>query len=194
MIYNFLISIYFLKSKISNHLLFKIFNIKYGDNFTVKGALFLKGKGSIEIGENVLINSNYFYNPIGGQTFTSMVVAKNAKLQIGNNVGLSNCAIFCSKEIIIEDFVFIGGDCKIYDTDFHSIYLADRKKIPEVGIKSAPIVIKTGAFIGAGSTVLKGVVIGENAVIAAASLVSKNVPTNEIWGGNPIKFIKKIEN
>ena len=174
--------------------MFKMINIKYGNNFTVNGALFLKGKGSIEIGENVLINSNYFYNPIGGQTFTSIVVAKKAKLQIGNNVGLSNCAIFCSKEIIIEDFVLIGGDCKIYDTDFHSIYAADRKRIPEIGIKTAPVIIRSGAFLGASSTILKGVTIGENAVIAAKSLVSKNVPANEIWGGNPIKFIKKIEN
>lgn len=185
---------YFIKSKLINYLKFKIFDIKFGRNFKVNGDLFLKGKGSLEVGNNVIINSSYIYNPIGGQNFTSIVVANNAKLQIGNNVGLSNCAIFCSHKITISDFVFIGGDCKIYDTDFHSIYIEDRKNKPETGVNCAPILIKTGAFIGGGVIVLKGVTIGENAVIAAGSVVSKNIPDNEIWGGNPAEFIKKIEN
>ena len=53
--------------------------------------------------------------------------------------------------------------------------------------------IKDNAFIGSHSTILKGVTIGENAVIGACSLVSKDIPANEIWAGNPIKFIKKID-
>ncbi|WP_172830860.1 acyltransferase [Polaribacter sp. KT 15] len=177
-----------------NYIKFKIFDIKFGDNFKVNGSLFLKGKGSFTLGNNVLINSSYITNPIGGQTFTSIVVADKAKLTIGDNVGLSNCAIFCSHKIDIDSFVFIGGDCKIYDTDFHSIYIKDRIKDTETGIKSAPVLIKQGAFIGAGSIVLKGVVIGENAVVAAGSVVAKSIPNNEVWGGNPAKFIKKIEN
>ncbi|WP_405611265.1 acyltransferase [Polaribacter sp. Asnod1-A03] len=192
--YKFFLFFYFIKSKIINYLKFRIFDIKFGKNSTVNGSLFLKGKGSTVIGDNVIINSSYFKNPIGGQTFTSIVVAHKAKLKIGNNVGMSNCAIFCSEEIVIEDFVFIGGNCKIYDTDFHSIYIEDRKKIPETGIKKEKVLIKEGAFIGASSIILKGVEIGEKSVIAAGSVISKNIPDNEIWGGNPAKFIKKIEN
>jgi acetyltransferase-like isoleucine patch superfamily enzyme len=183
-----------MKSRVFNYIKFKIVDINYGKNFKVNGSLFLKGKGTIEVGENVIINSSYFHNPIGGQTFTSIVVANKAKLQIGNNVGLSNCAIFCSKKITINDFVFIGGDCRIYDTDFHSIYLKDRKNIPETGISCASVLIEQGAFIGAGSVILKGVTVGKNAVVAAGSIVSKDIPDHEIWGGNPAKFIKKIEN
>ncbi len=192
--YNFFLFFYFLKSKLLNQLKFKIFDIKYGENFKVYGSIFLKGKGSIRIGENVTINSSYFKNPIGGQKFTSLVVANKAKLIIGNNVGLSNSAIFSSHKIVINDYVFIGGDCKIFDTDFHSIHLDDRKKQPELGVKSDSVLLDYGAFIGASSIILKGVKVGKNAVVAAGSVVSKSIPDNEVWGGNPAKFIKKIKN
>ena len=151
-------------------------------------------KGQIEIGNNVIINSCYVENPIGGQTFTSLVVTDKAKLIIKDNVGISNCAIFCNKKITIEEFVLLGGGVKIYDTDFHSIYIKQRQNKPETGIKSEPVLIKKGAFVGAGSIILKGTTIGKNSVIAAGSVVSKSVPDNELWGGNPIRFIKKIDN
>ncbi|MDX6745249.1 acyltransferase [Polaribacter sp. PL03] len=192
--YKFFLFFYFIKSKVINYLKFRIFDIKFGKNCKVNGSLFLKGKGSTEIGNNVIINSSYIKNPIGGQTFTSIVVADKGKLKIGNNVGMSNCAIFCSQQIVIKDFVLIGGNCKIYDTDFHSIYLDDRIQVPEIGVKNAKVLIKEGAFIGASSIILKGVEIGKKAVVAAGSVVSKNIPDNEVWGGNPAKFIKKIEN
>jgi acetyltransferase-like isoleucine patch superfamily enzyme len=191
--YTFFLFFYFIKSKLLNYFKFKIFDIKFEKNFIVNGSLFLKGKGSIRVGKNVTVNSSYIYNPIGGQTFTSFVVANKAKLIIGNNVGLSNSAIFCSQNIIINDFVFIGGDCKIYDTDFHSVYIDDRNNKPETGVKCASVLIDTGAFIGASSIILKGVIVGKNAVVAAGSVVSKNIPDNEIWGGNPAKLIRKIE-
>lgn len=56
-----------------------------------------------------------------------------------------------------------------------------------------PVTIKENAFIGAHSTILKGVTIGKNSIIGACSVVTKNVPDNEIWAGNPAKFVKKIE-
>ena len=77
---------------------------------------------------------------------------------------------------------------KIWDTDFHAIEYNDRCK--NVNIKSAPIFIKEGAFIGACSIILKGVTIGKHSVIGAGSVVTKNIPDNEIWGGNPARFIK----
>ena len=191
-IYDLLINIWFLKSKVANFIKLKLFNVKTGKNLKVNGAIFLKGRGLFEIGDNVTINSNYFFNPIGGQGFTSILVEEKGKLSIGNNVGISNTAIYCSNHIIIEDDVLIGGDCKIYDTDFHSLNIDDRLKKPEKNIQTKPVLIASGVFIGTGSIVLKGVKIGENSIIAAGSVVSKSIPANEIWGGNPIKFIKKI--
>lgn len=109
--------------------------------------------------------------------------------------GISNTAIVCHNKIIIGKNVFIGGDCKIYDTDFHSINF--NKRISEVDddINTAPIHIKNGSFIGAGTIILKGVTIGERSIIGAGSVVTKDIPDNEIWAGNRVKFIKiNLEN
>lgn len=59
--------------------------------------------------------------------------------------------------------------------------------------KTGQIVIGENVFIGAGTTVLKGVRIGDNAVIGSCSVVTRDVPDNEIWGGNPARFIKRFE-
>ena len=59
--------------------------------------------------------------------------------------------------------------------------------------KCRPVVIEHDAFIGAGSIILSGVTIGANSVVAAGSVVSRSIPANEIWGGNPARFIKKVE-
>ncbi|PHK28358.1 transferase, partial [Nostoc linckia z16] len=109
-------------------------------------------------------------------------------------VGISQTAIVCHKQIIIEDNVKIGGGTCIYDTDFHSIDPNVRKnpKMDRAQKANAAVVIKANAFIGANSTILKGVTIGENSVIGACSLVTKSVPDNEIWAGNPAKFVKAV--
>jgi acetyltransferase-like isoleucine patch superfamily enzyme len=59
--------------------------------------------------------------------------------------------------------------------------------------KKRPVVINDNVFIGAHSTILKGVTIGKNSVIGACSVITKDIPDNEIWAGNPAKFIKSIE-
>jgi len=61
-------------------------------------------------------------------------------------------------------------------------------------VKSAPIVIEDGAFVGGSSLIMKGVTIGRHSIVAAGSVVTKDIPPNEIWGGNPAKFIRKLEN
>ncbi|MDP9041992.1 MAG: acyltransferase, partial [Bacteroidota bacterium] len=55
-----------------------------------------------------------------------------------------------------------------------------------------PIFIKKYSFVGAHSTILKGVTIGEGAIIGACSVVTKNIPPYEIWAGNPIRFISTV--
>jgi len=59
-------------------------------------------------------------------------------------------------------------------------------------VKTAPIIIKDNAFIGGSTIILKGYTIGENSVIAAGSVVTGVVSDNEIWGGNPARFIRRL--
>lgn len=158
----------------------------------INGIVNFSGNNNISIGENVKINSGKRYNVIGGDTRTIIHACKNANIVIKNNVGISNSTIISHNSVIIEDDVKIGGGTKIYDTDFHSIDFNERMQIHDIGVKSGPIIIGKGAFIGAHSIILKNVKIGKNSVIGAGSVVTKSVPDKEIWAGNPAVFIRKI--
>ncbi|WP_295103020.1 acyltransferase [uncultured Candidatus Kuenenia sp.] len=169
-------------------------DITIGKKYKIYGNIFIENSGKIVMGDNFKANSGKRYNPIGGDTVLRLICAKNAELSIGNNVGISNSTIYCTTKIVIEDNVAIGGGCKIWDTDFHSLDPTIRLTALDKGvnIKTGTIHIKKNAFIGGGAVILKGVTIGENSVIGAYSLVSADVPANEIWGGNPAKFIRKL--
>ena len=140
------------------------------------------------------MNNRESSNPIGRFHACSLIIGKEGELLIGKNVGMSATAIVCHDKIVIGDDVNIGGNVAIYDTDFHSLNPNDRlNREEDIKLtKTKPIKIGNNVFIGAHSTILKGVTIGDNVVIGACSLVSKDIPSNEIWGGNPAKFIKFI--
>jgi len=140
-----------------------------------------------------MCNSGSNYNPIGGDTICRLIIKKRAKLAIGDNVGISNSTIVCQNSIQIDSNVFIGGNCKIWDTDFHSINPHVRTSGIDNKVKTKPIIIKEYAFIGGSSIILKGVTIGQNSIVVAGSVVTKSIPDNEIWGGNPARFIRKIK-
>ena len=171
-----------------NHVVMFYKKVCYGKKLRVYGRLLLRGKGRIVLGDNVTINSHYSENPIGGHR-TVLQVMEGAELIIGNNVGISHAKIAVYNRVVIEDGVLLGADCKIYDTDFHSLSYEERVLNGDSDIKIAPIRIKRGAFIGAGSFILKGVTIGEKSVIGAGAVVTKDVPNGEIWAGNPAKKI-----
>ena len=175
-------------------LYFFLNGVKIVSGIKVSGFIkvFVTRRGSIKIGENLKINSGNRFNVIGRQQKTTFWV--EGKLIIGDNVGMSSTAIICNHEIEIGNHVTLGGNTVIYDTDFHSLDPLTRREQTNDKIKSnwGKVKIEDNVFIGAHSTILKGVIIGENSVIGSCSVVSKNIPSNEIWAGNPIKFIKKI--
>lgn len=140
------------------------------------------------------MNNRESSNPIGRFHACSLIVGKEGELLIGKNVGMSATAIVCHDKIVIGNDVNIGGNVAIYDTDFHSLNPNDRLNREDdiKQTKTKPVKIGNNVFIGAHTTILKGVTIGDNVVIGACSLVSKDIPSNEIWGGNPAKFIKLI--
>ncbi|HTI61592.1 acyltransferase [Mucilaginibacter sp.] len=150
--------------------------------------------GKFSIGENFLMNNGKRFNVIGRQQPCYFIVYNNAVLEIGNNVGISGSAFICFKGISIGNNVRIGGNVAVYDTDFHSLNKYHRRdgKLDIANTQSRKVIIEDDVFIGAHSTILKGVTIGEGAIIGAGSVVAKSVPKNEIWAGNPAKFIKSV--
>lgn len=150
--------------------------------------------GNMTIGENFSMHNGIGGNPIGCYDRCTFFVNRGAKLIIGYNVGISQAALVCHQSITVGNNVKIGGGVKIYDTDFHSLDPKIRASNADLEHKAkAAVVVKDNAFIGAYSIVLKGVTIGENSVIGAGSVVTKSVPDNQIWAGNPARFIKNIE-
>ncbi len=175
---------------------FKFNNVKVGRGMRSFGIPLVDVwiGSSFTIGDNFLMNNGKLFNAIGRQQSCCFIVQRNGVLKIGNNVGISDTAIVCYKSVTISDNVTIGGNVVIYDTDFHSLNKEHRQDwaVDMQNTKCAPVIIERDAFIGAHSTILKGVTIGEGAIVGAGSVVTKSIPKNEIWAGNPAKFIKSV--
>lgn len=175
-----------------NAIILKYRHVKHGEKFRINGRIFCvsNSRDGIIIGNNVQINSNRASNPIGGDTKTILFAKGNGKIRIGDNCGFSNVTLFACEEIIIGNNVLLGGNCKIYDSDFH--WIDFKKRLSDDGGSTKPVHIKDGAFIGAHTIVLKGVTIGERSVVGAGSVVTKSIPDGEIWAGNPARYIRKV--
>ena len=175
-----------------NRITFFFNDVSCGSGLKSYGKIYvINDDGEISIGNGVRMNSGDWTTAIGSGHRIWIQVKRNAKLKIGDHVGISNAAIVCMKEIIIEDNVLLGSGCRIYDTDFHGIAGEDR--LNEAKIVKKPILISRNAFIGSDVTILKGVMIGEGSVVGAGSVVTKDIPPNQIWAGNPARFVKTVE-
>lgn len=153
----------------------------------------LKG-GHIRIGKNFSCFNKVTSNSIGLiQPCIFDVLEDNSYIRIGNNVGISGSTLNATISITIEDNVNIGSGCIITDTDSHPLDYIHRIRNDKEFTKSAPVIIKEGAFIGARCIVLKGVTIGCHSIVGAGSVVSKSIPDNCIACGNPARVIKVIE-
>ena len=170
---------------------FKRRGLSHGNNFHTHGLIHIHGKGPIEVGNNVSIISGTKYNSSTGDGATHFRVWGKAKLVIKDGAGISNSAISVREYVEIGEGVAIGSGCVIMDLDFHPIDPADKGVLDDLG-KSAPFIIKKEAFIGARSMILKGVTIGERAVVGAGSVVTRDIPDGEVWAGNPAMFVRKI--
>ena len=188
-------SIHVRYSKLYTYILFKVNGVDFQTDFIARGVPVINNnlKGYIRIGNRFVMHSGR-YTLIGRQQPCLFMVSEGASLTIGNNVGMSCTSIVCTKQITIRNNVRIGNNTAIYDTDFHSLDPNIRTAHIEddAFTKTAPVLIEDNVFIGAHTTILKGVSIGRNSIVGAGSLVSKSIPANQIWAGNPARFIRHI--
>jgi len=176
---------------------FKLNGVVFFNDYVTRGrpVINVNLKGKFTIGRKLILHNGRHYNMIGRQQPCYFIVGPNAHLSIGDHVGASCIAIVCHNNISIGNYVKIGGDVMIYDTDFHSLNSEVRSKLDEdiSRAETRPVIIEEHVFIGAHSVILKGVTIGKHSIVGAASVVTKSIPPNEIWAGNPAKFIRKID-
>jgi acetyltransferase-like isoleucine patch superfamily enzyme len=160
---------------------------RVGRGLRVRGPLRLHchRTASILIGRACRIQSGFAGNAVGGNGRMALWVGAGAVLTIGDNVGLSNATIVCLRAVTIGDGALVGGDSKVYDTDFHSLDAAERGRPGNPGARRAPVTIGPRAFVGAHAVVLKGASVGAEAVIGAGAVVRGIVPAGEVWAGNP---------
>lgn len=172
-----------------NYITFFMNDVKCDFGLMSRGKIYINNDdGKIEIGKNARLNSGRWTNPVGNGNKIWMQIGKNASLYIGDDVGISNVEITCFQKIVVGNRVMIGSGTQIYDTDFHSLNAKYRWDLSYA--KTAPIIIEDDAFIGANVTVLKGVTIGKGSVVGAGSVVTKSILPNQIWAGNPARYIK----
>lgn len=158
-------------------------------SFQSRQPVVLRGKGQISFDENVklgVINSPHFYNSyiyIEART-------PNSKISLGKNVSINNASsIVSEKEINIGNDVLIGYNCSIIDSNFHDL---DPLKRRDTDPNPETVNIGDNVFIGNDVTILKGVTLGKNVVVAARSLVTKSFPENVIIAGCPAKVVSEL--
>lgn len=168
-------------------LLMRLKKISYGKHVQFKGrALFFRHQCStIEIGDNCTFNSSLLENHRGiNHKCIIETGEEGAIIKIGNNCGLSGVSIVCSRCIEIGDNVLIGANAQIGDRDDHK---------NRFHIEERPVKIGNNVWVGMNSLILKGVTIGEGAIVAANAVVTHDVPSYTIVAGNPAKVVKKIK-
>lgn len=165
-------------------------NRNFQGHFKAFQPVVLRGKGEITFGKGVnigVINSPLFYNTyayIESRT-------KDAKITFGNNININNSfSIVSENEILIMDDVLIGYNCTISDSNFHNLEIEKRKRTDPEPKK---VVIGNNVFIGNNVTLLKGVEIGDNCVVASGAIVTKSFPENVVIGGCPAEIINKLD-
>jgi acetyltransferase-like isoleucine patch superfamily enzyme len=148
----------------------------------------ITNKGKIELGNHVWLNSF----PGGEYYMTSLnTYFPTSKIKIGDDCFLNGTLIHARKSVTIGNNCLFGPGVVILDNNSHNTSIDP--VIRRTGeIEEDPVVIGNNVWIGMYSIIMKGVNIGDNAIIAARSVVTSNVPTNQAFGGNPAKYIKTL--
>lgn len=156
--------------------------------FQTSGRCYFKARraGSIRIGKNVSLLAGHRSNRVGLTNPVLLETLGDGEIEIGDHSGASAVVISSRSKVTIGQHVKIGGNVRIFDHDYHSLDSTIRRTTEDkANVKIVPVVIGNDVFIGTNAMILKGVTVGDRAIVAAGAVVTKDIPADEIWGGNP---------
>jgi acetyltransferase-like isoleucine patch superfamily enzyme len=152
---------------------------KAGRNFRVFGSLVVRGPGRVIFGDDVRVI----------QRTTPYTHSREAVITVGNRVDLVAVRFGCNERISIGDRSQVS-ECRIMDTDFHSI--AINRRDAGATVRTAPVTIGENVWIAPETAILPGTTIGDNSVIAFGAICSGAVPANVVMVGNPARVAGKV--
>jgi len=147
----------------------------------------------VRLGANVKLSKfiNLYGCQIGDNTKIGAFVEIQKNAKIGKNCKISSHTFIC-EGVDIEDGVFVGHSVTFINDSYPRAVTSDGQLQTEQDWVVERTVVKKGASIGSGSTILCNVVIGENAIVGAGSVVTKDVPANAVVAGNPAKLFRYL--
>jgi acetyltransferase-like isoleucine patch superfamily enzyme len=148
----------------------------------------------VKLGKDVKLSKfiNLYGCEIGDETKVGAFVEVQKNAKIGRRCKISSHTFIC-EGVTIEDNVFIGHSVTFINDAYPRAANVDGTLQTEADWKVEPTLVKKGASIGSGSTILSKVTIGENAIVGAGSVVTRDVPANVIVAGNPAKLLRKLD-
>lgn len=177
--------------------------LTFGENSIIDGCSFLAREPmancvNFQIGERCMVKGHFVSERSG------------AKITIGDGTFIGGGSFIAAESIIIGSNVMFSWGCTVIDTNAHGLDSDDRKNDVEMWLKGAregqpskyknwdsvqtnPVIVEDNVWVGFNVIILKGVTIGEGAIVAAGSVVTKNVSPFTLVGGNPAKEIKKLK-
>lgn len=147
----------------------------------------------VKLGRNVRLSKfiNLYGCEVGEDTKIGAFVEIQKNARIGRRCKISSHTFIC-EGVTIEDNVFIGHGVTFINDAYPRATRADGQLQTEADWKVEPTVVKRGASVGSGTTILSKVVIGENAIVGAGSVVTRDVPANAIVAGNPAHLLRRV--
>lgn len=148
----------------------------------------------VKLGENVQLSKfiNLYGCEIGDETKIGAFVEIQKKAVVGRRCKISSHTFIC-EGVVIEDNVFIGHGVTFTNDSYPRATNSDGTLQTAADWNVEPTIVRKGASIGSGSTLLCNLSIGENAIVGAGSVVTKDVPPNAIVAGNPARVLRYIQ-
>jgi acetyltransferase-like isoleucine patch superfamily enzyme len=148
----------------------------------------------VKLGRDVKLSKfiNLYGCEVGDESKIGAFVEIQKNATVGKRCKISSHTFIC-EGVTIEDNVFIGHSVTFINDSYPRATTAEGGLQTEADWKVERTVVKKGASIGSGSTILSNISIGENAIVGAGSVVTKDVPANCIVAGNPAKVLRQID-